>query len=128
MTTASPGRVLVARVYFNPYGSPGSASPPKSFVSRCLDLTDIAFTDVLAASYRSIELAYESEGKALPANAGAGVDAPKRELDCLVTNSWRSDLTCMSEPVPGAREQFARARSRQPFSGVRRAATPQRWR
>lgn len=54
-------------------------------LGRCFDLTDPGYTDILRATYQSIEELYREQGSALPTNTRAG--GMRRDLDCLVVNN-----------------------------------------
>lgn len=54
-------------------------------LGTCLDLTDIAFTTLLATGYDRLKEAFAEQGLAMPVNKG-GPDAPRRDLDCAVIN------------------------------------------
>ena len=59
-------------------------------LGQCLDLADVAFTDLLAIAHRGLAADYAKKGKTLPTNGGPPGDLPKRELDCMVIN-WLVD-------------------------------------
>jgi hypothetical protein len=50
-------------------------------LGRCLDLTDVDYTDLLAEEYKAVRAIYRREKRALPKNKGG-----RRDLDCLVIN------------------------------------------
>lgn len=50
-------------------------------LGSCLDLTEIAFTDLLAGQFDLVREAHERDGKAMPRNVGGN-----RQLDCFVVN------------------------------------------
>lgn len=53
----------------------------------CFDLTDVAFTAILADEYSKVAEEYAAAHQHLPVNMGSDVDLKRRELDCLVLNS-----------------------------------------
>jgi hypothetical protein len=54
-------------------------------LGNCLDLTDVAYTELLRRSYDNISAAFQQEGKDLPRNKGR--ELKLRHLDCLVINN-----------------------------------------
>lgn len=61
-------------------------------LSGCLDLTEIANTELLAEAHAAVVDLYREEGKALPENRGPDDDRKMRELDCVVINFCRTRL------------------------------------
>jgi hypothetical protein len=53
----------------------------------CFDLTEVAFTTILADAYSKVEEEYAAANQDLPVNKGSDPDLKRRELDCLVLNS-----------------------------------------
>ena len=51
-------------------------------LGRCLDLTDIRYTDLLSPAYQAAKKAFRQHTRKLPKNR-----EKRRELDCLVINS-----------------------------------------
>jgi hypothetical protein len=51
-------------------------------LGRCLDLTDIRYTDFLSPAYQTVKRAFRQHTRKLPRNRGK-----RRDLDCLVINS-----------------------------------------
>jgi hypothetical protein len=51
-------------------------------LGRCLDLTDIRYTDLLLPAYQAAKKAFRQQRTKLPGNRGN-----RRDLDCLVLNS-----------------------------------------
>lgn len=54
-------------------------------LGRCFDLTDPGYTDILRATYQSIEELYIGRGSQMPTNTRAS--GFRRDLDCLVVNN-----------------------------------------
>lgn len=51
-------------------------------LGRCLDFTDVRFTDLLASAYQASKKSYRQHKRKLPKNRDG-----RRELDCLVINT-----------------------------------------
>ncbi len=51
-------------------------------LGRCLDLTDVRYTDLLSPAYQAVKKAFRRQAAKLPRNRGK-----RRDLDCLVINS-----------------------------------------
>lgn len=71
-------------------------------LGQCFDLTDVAYSRLLGESYRQLERTFASEGRALPQNTGSDYDLLKRELDCLVVNSFVQCADIEFQTVRGA--------------------------
>ena len=64
-------------------------------LGRCFDLTDPGYTNILRATYESIEELYRDQGGNLPTNTRAG--GMRRDLDCLVVNNAIDVINAMDQ-------------------------------
>jgi len=64
------------------WGSEGGVVGAVIQLGRCLDLTDVGYTRLLAIEYENVRATHEREGLILPTNRGKF-----RDLDCLVVNA-----------------------------------------
>lgn len=63
------------------YGPDGAVVQATVRLGRCLDLTDIRYTEAIRRAFDGLREAYAAQRKALPTNRGKA-----RRLDCLVIN------------------------------------------
>lgn len=76
-------------------------------LGNCLDLTDVAATQLLSEQFEQIDRSYRELKKPLPTNLGG--QGGLRKLDCLVINELITTLASpMGETVPPLRIQTVR--------------------
>jgi hypothetical protein len=85
----------------------------------CLDLTNIAHTELLALAYEDAKKTYAEEGKELPENRGPDQARKARALDCLVVNWCVTNLTKEGQTVQAVRCPFLEGSPVYPGSGFR---------
>lgn len=76
-------------------------------LGQCFDLTDPGYTDILRATYESIEELYREQGWDLPTNSRA--DGMRRDLDCLVVNNAIDVANDIDQEPGGSPFQTVRA-------------------
>ena len=72
-------------------------------LGRCLDLTDVQYTELLASSYNDLERDYRQRSLQLPKNSGR--ELKNRKLDCLVINALGATAAGQIQTVRGAFEE-----------------------
>lgn len=82
-------------------------------LGRCLDLTDIRYTELLGLSYQSIARSYLDRGVPLPKNS-----AKLRKLDCLVVNELIRDAEQTSGAIQTVRCPFLEGEPAFPGAGI----------
>ena len=87
-------------------------------LGRCLDLTDLKSTELLAGVYEDLKADYAAKQVALPTNKGR--ELKLRNLDCLVINKLVSKLASVGENVQTVRGAFEEGDDAFPGSALKK--------
>ena len=82
-------------------------------LGRCLDLTDVSHTEVLAFHYQTVLETYNERGLTLPENRGK-----LRKLDCLIVNDLALKMEAAGDPIQTVRSPFLEGEPIYPGSGI----------
>jgi hypothetical protein len=82
-------------------------------LGKCLDFTDIQFTELLGMQYNQLSRDYKAEGKSLPRNLKGN-----QALDCLVINELVSTVEKTGTPFQTVRCPFLEGEPAFPSSAI----------
>ena len=84
-------------------------------LGRCLDFTDVQYTDLLRIRYEAVARMYREEELVLPENR-----AKRRSLDCLMINELTRQQGALSSPFQTVRSPFLEGEPAFPGSSILR--------